>query len=252
MTLEELTKTLGLDTDENKDKAGVLKKAFNEKLKEVNTLRKEIETYKANEEVAKKNALNLDIVTKAFGLDFNAKDVDKMIEERRDAIVKDAGGGTTPEEIKKQQRELTKTQRALAEANEQVTTLTEQLNAEKTHRITTTKRNAIHKALVDNNAIKPDMFVDMFVDKVMVDDDGKTMTIKDDAGNDLSINDYITDWAKDNPELIKKDVNHGQGTGSSGNGSNNTNGISQFMQDIIKKNATKGQQDNRSLTEMFG
>lgn len=254
MTLEELTKALGLDTEDNKEKAGILKKEFNSKVKEVNTLNQQIETYKNGEESAKKNATNLEIVTKAFGLDFNAKDVDKMIEERKDAIVKEAGGGNTPEEFKEQKRTLTKTQRALDEANGTIATLTEQLNAEKTQRITTTKRNAIHKALVDNNAIKPDMFVDMFVDKVNVDDDGKTMTIKDDVGNDLSISDFITDWAKDNPELIKKDVNSGKGSGANGNGGNSADGgVSTFMQDLINRNkTTDSQHEGQSFSELFG
>ena len=66
MTLEELTKALGLDTDENKEKAGILKKEFNAKVKEVNTLNQQIETYKNGEESAKKNATNLEIVTKAL------------------------------------------------------------------------------------------------------------------------------------------------------------------------------------------
>lgn len=255
MTLEELTKALGLDTDENKDKASTLKKEFNARSKEVNTLKDEVAKLKENEEVAKKNNANLDIVTKAFGLDFSAKDVDKMIEERRDAIVKEAGGGQTPEEIKKLQRELTKAKRSLDDSEKQISTLTEQLNEEKTQRITTTKRNAINKALVANNAIKPTMFVDMFVDKVNVDEDGKTMTIKDDAGNDLSISDYIADWAHDNPEFIKKDVNGGKGTGSNGNGGNNDgNGVSAFMKDIISANNTNanGANAGHSLEEMFG
>ena len=111
----------------------------------------------------------------------------------------------------------------------------------------------IHKALVDNHAIKPTMFVDMFLDKVIVDDDGETMTMKDDVGNELSINDAIADWAKNNPELIKEDIKGGTGSGSNGSGKNGSNGVSDFMKDLITgSNNSNGAGGGKSLTELFG
>lgn len=254
MTLEELTKALGLDTDENKDKAGILKKEFNAKLKDINEKTKEIESFKEAEKVAKQNADRLEIVTKAYNLDFNAKDVDAMIEESKDKLIKAAGvNDKNSEEFKATKNELTKARREITRIKEENSQLSEQLTAEKNQRINTTKRNMIHKALVNNNAIKPDMFVDMFVDKVNVDEDGKSMTMKDDVGNDISIDDAISDWAKENPELIKQNVKGGSSTGSSGNGSDGSGeNISAFMKDIIGNNNNQNNGNGQSLTELFG
>ena len=254
MTLEELTKALGLDTDENKDKAGILKKEFNAKLKDINEKTKEIESFKEAEKVAKQNADRLEIVTKAYNLDFNAKDVDAMIEESKDKLIKAAGvNDRNSEEFKATKNELTKARREITRIKEENSQLSEQLTAEKNQRINTTKRNMIHKALVNNNAIKPDMFVDMFVDKVNVDEDGKSMTMKDDVGNDISIDDAISDWAKENPELIKQNVKGGSSTGSSGNGSDGSGeDISAFMEDIIGNNNNQNNGNGQSLTELFG
>ena len=254
MTLEELTKALGLDTDENKDKAGILKKEFNAKLKDINEKTKEIESFKEAEKAAKQNADRLEIVTKAYNLDFNAKDVDAMIEESKDKLIKAAGvNNRNSEEFKATKNELTKARREITRIKEENSQLSEQLTAEKNQRINTTKRNMIHKALVNNNAIKPDMFVDMFVDKVNVDEDGKSMTMKDDVGNDISIDDAISDWAKENPELIKQNVKGGSSTGSSGNGSDGSGeDISAFMKDIIGNNNNQNNGNGQSLTELFG
>lgn len=254
MTLEELTKALGLDTDENKDKAGILKKEFNAKLKDINEKTKEIESFKEAEKTAKQNADRLEIVTKAYNLDFSAKDVDAMIEESKDKLIKAAGvNDRNSEEFKTTKNELTKARREITRIKEENSQLAEQLTAEKNQRINTTKRNMIHKALVNNNAIKPDMFVDMFVDKVQVDEDGKSMTMKDDVGNDISIDDAISDWAKENPELIKQNVKGGSSTGSSGNGSDGSgDDISAFMKDIIGNNNNQNNGNGQSLTELFG
>ena len=254
MTLEELTKALGLDTDENKDKAGILKKEFNAKLKDINEKTKEIESFKEAEKAAKQNADRLEIVTKAYNLDFNAKDVDAMIEESKDKLIKAAGvNDKNSEEFKATKNELTKARRQITRIKEENSQLSEQLTAEKNQRINTTKRNMIHKALINNNAIKPDMFVDMFVDKVNVDEDGKSMTMKDDVGNDISSDDAISDWAKENPELIKQNVKGGSSTGSSGNGSDGSGeDISAFMKDIIGNNNNQNNGNGQSLTELFG
>ena len=97
------------------------------------------------------------------------------------------------------------------------------------------------------------MFVDMFVDKVIVDNDGKTMNMKDAVGNDISIEDAISDWAKDNPELIKQNVTGGMNTGSNGNsGDNNNGGVSDFMKSIINSGNNTNNGNGQSLAELFG
>ena len=72
MTLEELTKALGLDTDENKDKASILKKEYNAQQREINKAKKDLEASNKSLEDNKASLEKLDIVKKAFNLDFEA------------------------------------------------------------------------------------------------------------------------------------------------------------------------------------
>lgn len=253
MTLEELAKALGIDDEENKDKFSILKKEFNSKAKEVNGLTEKLT--KATEELESKKAVEdkLKIVADAFELDVEAEDLDKVIDEAKDALVKSAGGGTTPDEVKALKRDLTKATRERDKFSEQVVSLTEQLEGEKTARIGSAKRTAIQKALVDNKIIKPEQMIDLFFNKVNVDEDGSTMTMKGSDGSDLTINDAIADWAKDNPEFVISSTKGG--TGSSG-GSNIFHQDKQQMDDMMKSiigNAVPSTgANNKSLSDVFG
>lgn len=253
MTLDELIKAVGLDNDESKEKQEILKKEFNALTKANNTLTKKVETLEKEAEEVKPNIEKLDIITKAFNLDLESEDFDKMLDDKKDEMIKAAGGGTTPEEVKILNRDLTKAQRDLAASKKQVDELSEKLNQEVTHRINSVKRDTIQKALLQHNIIKPEHFIDTFMNKAEVDKDGTTVTIKGDGGNELSVSDAIADWAKANPEFVKKDITGGLGSGGTGQaGNKNKNGISDFMQSILEETAPSSNGGEKSLAELFG
>ena len=253
--MKELLTALGLDGEDNKDKADILSKEFTSKTRELNSANKKLKAFEEEQAKLKEVSDKFDIVVKAYGLDLGADDFDKMLDDVKDKMVKEAGGGTTPEEIKIIKRDLTKAQRDLETANNTVAELTTQLESEKTQRINAVKRDRIQKALVANKVIKPEQMIDLFFGKVEVDKDGSTLTMKDSAGNEISIDDGIADWAKENPEFIKTDVKGG--LGSNGNGSFGTvdnDGMSDFMKSIIAdRNQSYGGTDgNKTLTDLFG
>lgn len=253
MKFEELLKALGLDSEENKDKADILKKEFNATSREINNLTKSKTTLEAENEALKKNSEKFDIVVKSYGLDVDAEDFDKMLDDRKDAMIKEAGGGSAPEELKTLNRELNKIKRDYETATNTINELNEQLTAEKTQRINNVKRDAIHKALEANKIIKPDQMVDMFFNKVIVDEDGNTLTMKDDGGNELSVNDAIADWAKDNPEFVIKDTRGG--VGSTGGALNNSSkeGLSEFMRGVLEtRHGTASEGNQMTLEQAFG
>ena len=144
MTYEELVKALGLDTDESKDKAVILKKEYNAYQKEIKDLTDNVTELTATIEADKVVAEKFNSVVNAFGLDINAKDFDENIENAKETIIKEAGGGSTPEEIKELKLSKTKAERENKKMVEQIAELTTQLEAEKTQRINNVKRDAIH------------------------------------------------------------------------------------------------------------
>lgn len=254
MDIKELLKALNLDGEENKEKAEILSKEFTAKAREINSLSKKVKTFEDEQVKLKAASDKLDIVVKAYGLNLETDDFDKMLDDTRDKMIKEAGAGSTPEEIKIIKRDLTKAQRDLETANTTVAELTAQLEVEKTQRINAVKRDKIQKALVANKVIKPEQMIDLFFGKVEVDKDGSTLTMKDSAGNEISIDDGIADWAKENPEFVKTDTKGG--LGSSGNNSfGNVSGdeMSDFMKSIIAdKNQSYGGDGKQTLTELFG
>ena len=214
---------------------------------------KKIETLEAQIEENKPIIEKFDIVSKAFNFNAEAEDFDAMLDDVKDAMIKEAGGGATPEELKNLRREVTKFQRDVATKDKQLAELTEQLTTEKTHRINGVKRDAINKALQAHNVIKPEQFMDYFMNKATIDKDEVTVTLKDDAGNELSVADAVADWAKANPEFVKKDVLGGMGTGVSGKGGSKDNsGVSSIMQAVLEAQAQNNPSGEKSLGDMFG
>lgn len=253
MDFEELLKALGLDNDESKEKAAILKKEYNASKKEINELTENVKKLTEDAEASKATAEKLDIVVKAFGLDIGAEDFDKNIQESKDKLVKDAGGGPEPEEVKQMKLDLNRTKRELDKSAKTIEELTTQLEGEKTQRLNNVKRTAIQKAVIKNNFIDPEVSIDLFINKATVDEDGVTVTMKGADGTDLPVADAIADWAKDHEGFIKKDVKGGMGSNGNNNGGGQTE-VSPFMQNLIKQqsNGGAGGQQTKSLGEMFG
>ena len=254
MTLEELIKALCLEGEENKEKVATITKEFNAITKLLNTANKKVKTLEDEQAKLKETSEKFDIVSKAFDLNLETEDFDKMLDDVKDKLVKEAGGGTTPEEIKILKRDFTKAQRELEKANTTVKELSDQLESEKTQRINAVKRDAIQKALVSNRIIKPEQMIDLFFGKVDVDKDGSTLTMKDAAGNEISVVDGIADWAKANPEFVQKETRGGAGSGSGANGGKkDDSGVDDFVKDMIAdKNGQGGNGETKSLGDMFG
>lgn len=254
MTLEELIKALGLEGEENKEKVATITKEFNAITKLLNTANKKVKTLEDEQAKLKETSEKFDIVSKAFDLNLETEDFDKMLDDVKDKLVKEAGGGTTPEEIKILKRDFTKAQRELEKANTTVKELSDQLESEKTQRINAVKRDAIQKALVSNRIIKPEQMIDLFFGKVDVDKDGSTLTMKDAAGNEISVVDGIADWAKANPEFVQKETRGGAGSGSGANGGKkDDSGVDDFVKAMIAdKNGQGGNGETKSLGDMFG
>nr|DAF57503.1 MAG TPA: nuclear pore complex protein [Myoviridae sp. ctqfO1] len=254
MTLEELIKALGLEGEENKEKVATITKEFNAITKLLNTANKKVKTLEDEQAKLKETSEKFDIVSKAFDLNLETEDFDKMLDDVKDKLVKEAGGGTTPEEIKILKRDFTKAQRELEKANTTVRELSDQLESEKTQRINAVKRDAIQKALVSNRIIKPEQMIDLFFGKVDVDKDGSTLTMKDAAGNEISVVDGIADWAKANPEFVQKETRGGAGSGSGANGGKkDDSGVDDFVKAMIAdKKGQSGNGETKSLGDMFG
>lgn len=259
MNLDELIKALGFDAEKEEDveKIATLKKEYNAKEKSINGLTEENNKLK-EEAVATKEVIDkFNIVVKAFEIDTQAEDFDKHLDDIKDAFIKQGGeGAPAPEEVKTLKRDLTKAQRALEESKATITELNTQLEAEKTQRINTIKKDAIQKALLANSVIKPDQFIPTFFDKVVVDEDGKTLTMKDAAGNEISVADGIADWAKENPEFVKVDTSGGFGSNGGKGGKSGKDGVSDVVQNLINaQNANKPMGEGgkpASLTDVFG
>lgn len=259
MNLEELIKALGLDAEKEEDveKIATLKKEYNAKEKAINTLTEENTKLKEEGTASKEIIDKFNIVVKAFELDTQAEDFDKMLDDIKDGFIKQGGeGAPAPEEMKVLKRDLTKAQRELEKSNATIAELNTQLEAEKTQRINTIKKDAIQKALLANSVIKPDQFIPTFFDKVVVDEDGKTLTMKDAAGNEISVSDGIADWAKENPEFVKVDTSGGFGSNGGKGGKGNKDGISDVVQNLINaQNANKPTGEGGksvSLSDVFG
>lgn len=258
MTIEELTKALGLEGEDFKDKVKILSQEFKAKEKEFNELSKKLkdlekdnETLKASADTNNPIVDKFNIAAKAFGFDLEAEDFDKMLDDIKDRLSKEGSNGVTPEDVKQMKRDLTKANRDLEKANSNVKELTEQLETEKSIRITSLKRSALKKELEAVNALNPEMFVDLFLNKVEVDKDGSILTMKDAAGNDISVADGIADWAKENTDLVKKTVRGGAGSG--GNGNKDNNEVSDFVKSMIANNSPSSDSTGgKSLAEMFG
>ena len=86
MDIKELLKALGLEGEDNKEKADVLTKEFTAKTREINSLNKKVKTFEEEQVKLKENSDKFDIVVKAYGLDLETEDFDKMLDDVKDKV----------------------------------------------------------------------------------------------------------------------------------------------------------------------
>ena len=243
LKLEELVKFLGLDAEKDSEKITKLTEEFNAKEKELNTANRNIAKLNKEIENSQNIAEKYEIVAKAFNLKTDAEDFDKMLDDVKDSFAKDVKG---TEDFKEVGRELAKTKREYDKLKKDYDTINSELAVERENRVTSVKQSAILKELQANNVIKADQWVNRFFSEVNLEDDGK-IYMKDAAGNEMSLQDGIAEWAKTNPEFVKAEIKGGVGS----RGGSDTGGeVSDFMKDIIGHES--GAESQKSLGELFG
>ena len=240
MTLKELIEALKLEGEAAK----TLTAEFNAREKQVNEYKEKVE--KADKEVAtlKEDKEKYDIVVKAFKLDTKAEDFDKMLDDVKDSFM--AGDKKTADDFKELNRELTRTKRELENSKKENEKITAELGAEKEARIKSVKQSAILKELQANNVIKAEQWVSRFYQEANLDEDGKGIFMKDEAGKEITLKDGIAEWAKANPEFVQVNVKGGAGSGA-GYGSDKES--EEFIKSIIGED---GGGEQKSLGELFG
>lgn len=241
MTLKELIAALNLEGEAAK----TLTTEFNEKEKAVNDYKRKVEKVEKEVATLKETKDKYDIVVKAFKLDTNAEDFDKMLDDVKDSFV--AGDKKTAEDFKELNRELTKTKRELENTKKENEKITAELGAEKEARIKSVKQSAILKELQANNVIKAEQWVARFYQEANLDEDGKGIFMKDEAGKEITLKDGIAEWAKANPEFVKVNVKGGTGSGA-GAGADSKES-DEFIKSIIGE---EGGKEQKSLGELFG
>lgn len=241
MTLEELTKALGLE----EDKANILKKEYNAKEKELSKANEKVEKLEKAESENKESLEKLEIIKKAFKIDTDSEDLDKHLDDIKDSFAKEVKG---TEDYKEVTRELTKANRELEKTKKELAAANESLATEKAERVKGVKNTGILKELQAQNVIKAEQWIGKFFNEVTLDEDGK-LYMKGEDGKEVTLQDGISEWAKANPEFIKVETKGGMGSGLGGN-TNNKDGISDFMKSLIGEN--KNQSEQKPLGEMFG
>lgn len=254
MTLEELFKELGLnpEVDEDKPKIALLKKEFNSKDNEIKTSNKKITGLEKEIESMKDIVDKFEVTKKFFDLDVDTDDFDSMLDDIKDNIIKEAGGGVTPEDVKGLKRELSKANREKDKITKAFDELNTRLLEEKALRVKNNIRTEIRTALDRHKVIKPEQMIDLFASRVVVDNDNETFTIKGSDGSELSVADYVADWCTENPEFVLSGTKGGAGTnGSVNQGSGNTpkSDVDIMMKDIMD---TFTSNEPKDLGTMFG
>lgn len=256
MTLEELIKSLGLDADESKDKAQILKKEWNSLKKEANDFSKKLEKSNEQLELLKDAEGKLKVVQEAFKLDFNAEDIDAMIDEVKESFTKTKDNPVDKEELKELKREKQKLIRERDALDKQYKEAEAKLTEEKTNRINGKKVAEIRKALDANKIIKPEQMVELFRSKVISDEDGDIFTIAGEDGVELTISEYIADWAKDNSEFVLADVKGGVGSSPLANNSVKPNSkdtnTSSIMQSLLDRASSNSSDSASTAVKQFG
>ena len=241
MTFKELCEALNFD----EEKAKILRSEYMELERQVNDSKKKADKLEKEQASLNESKDKLDIIVKAFKLDMEADDFDKMLDDVKDSF---AGNVKGSEDYKELNRELTKSRRELDHLKKENGKIASELATEKANKIKSVKQSAILKELQANNVIKAEQWVARFFGEAELDEDGVNIFMKDEAGKEIPLKDGIADWAKANPEFVKADVRGGAGSGAGGGSNNKAN--EDFMNSIIGDGSDSNGQ--KSLAELFG
>lgn len=216
--MEELLKQLGLSEEQ-------ITKVMDKHNKAVNTVQtkldKEVEKVKAfnadktaNENKVRELEEKLENIVDTLGIELDENtDIGNAFDEYIKEALKNAGAEGSSKEIKDLQRELVKTQKDFKKVQAELDTARNTLVEEKGKRHNQIIKNEVIKALQENNVIKAEKMVALFLDQAKYnEEDGSVLY------GETDLADAVKEWATENPELVKAPVYGGSGGGNGGTG----------------------------------
>lgn len=172
---------------------------------EINTLNNEA---KKNRIAGEQNATKLKNVLEAVGL-ADGEDVVEKAKSMKATLDQFAQGGKNPDEVAKQISTLTK---QVETVTTQLADMTKQAEAEKAKYVASQKMAKAVELLTKGNAAAPKDMAKLLLDNIKVnDDDSLAYTGAD--GKDVSIEDGVNGWLKENSWAVKVNNNGGGGAG---------------------------------------
>lgn len=137
----------------------------------------------------------------AVGVDFDAEDFEEALEAAKKNKSND------PVLLKKIERLEKK-------LKDQETDFNTQLEGERGKRLDSAKKTALIDALTKHNAADPSGMLKMFMGDVEVAEDGETLTLKNDKGVAVKIEDGVKEWLSTRAWAVKNNGKPGAGSGS--------------------------------------
>lgn len=172
---------------------------------EINTLNNEA---KKNRIAGEQNATKLKNVLEAVGL-ADGDDVVEKAKGMKATLDQFAQGGKKPDEVAKQITTLTK---QVETVTTQLADMTKQADEQRAKYIASQKMAKAVEALTKGNAAAPKDMAKLLLDNIKVnDDDSLAYTGAD--GKDVSVEDGVNSWLKDNAWAVKVNNNGGGGGG---------------------------------------
>ena len=143
----------------------------------------------------------LEQVCDAFGVDSEAEDLEDALEAAKKTKSSDPA----------MQKKIDRLEKKL---KEQETELTSQLEAERSKRLDSVKRTAVMDALNKHNAKDASSLVKMFLAELEVAEDGETLTLKNEKGMAVTVEDGIKDWLSTRQWAVSNTGQPGSGGGN--------------------------------------
>lgn len=175
---------------------------------EVNKLNNEA---KRHREAGEQSGKKLKDVLEAIGIADDDKSIEKA-KELKGTLDTFAQGGKKPDEVAKQISTLTK---QVETVTQQLADMTKTATEEKAKRLNGMKNQKAVELLTKGNAASPAQMAKLLEDSIVIKDD-ESLAYKDAEGKEISLEDGVKGWLKDNAWAVK--VNGQGGGGSNGGG----------------------------------